>query len=58
MEIIGAQAQVGPDALLGAGVRVDASAVIQRAVAWDGTHLAPSERVVDQLAAPGIRLDV
>jgi mannose-1-phosphate guanylyltransferase len=52
-----ASARIGPDVVLGAKVRVDAGAQIERAVVWDGTHIGPGERVVDQIAAPGIRLD-
>ena len=51
------EARIGPDAVLGAGVRVDAGALVERAVCWDGTHVGPGERVVDQIAAPGVRLD-
>jgi mannose-1-phosphate guanylyltransferase len=50
-------AQIGPDAVLGMNVRVDEGASVVRAVCWDGTHVAPGERVVDQIAAPGVRLD-
>ena len=56
--VIAADAVVGPDAVLGADVRVDAGASVVRAVCWDRTHVGPGERVVDQIAAPGIRLDV
>ncbi len=54
---IAAGAQVGPDAVLGSGVRVDEEAVAIRAVCWDNTHLARSERVEGAIAAPGVRLD-
>lgn len=54
---IAAGARVGPDVVLGAGVRIDAGAEVERAAVWDSTHLAPGERVVDQIAAPGVRLD-
>jgi mannose-1-phosphate guanylyltransferase len=54
---IAAGARVGPDVVLGAAVRVDAGAQVERAVVWDRCHLGPGERVVDQIAAPGIRLD-
>jgi NDP-sugar pyrophosphorylase family protein len=54
---IAAGARVGPDVVLGEAVRVDAGAQIERAVVWDGTHVGPGERVVDQIAAPGVRLD-
>jgi mannose-1-phosphate guanylyltransferase len=54
---IAAGARIGPDVVLGARVRVDAGAQLERAVVWDGTHIGPGERVVDQIAAPGVRLD-
>jgi len=54
---VAGNAWIGPDAVLGAGVRVDAGAQVQRAACWDATHIGPGERVVDQLAAPGVRLD-
>jgi mannose-1-phosphate guanylyltransferase len=50
-------AVVGPGASVGSGARVDAGAHVQRAVIWSGTHVAAGERVVDQIAAPGVRLD-
>ena len=50
-------ARVGAGTVLGAGVRVDAGASVERSVCWDETHLGPGERVVDQIAAPGIRMD-
>jgi hypothetical protein len=28
-----------------------------RAVVWEVTHIGPGERVVDQIAAPGVRID-
>ena len=42
---------------IGARARIDAGAQVERAVLWEGTHLAAGERVVDQIAAPGIRLE-
>jgi mannose-1-phosphate guanylyltransferase len=50
-------ARIGPDVVLGANVRVDGGAQVQRAVCWDGTHVAAGETVVDQIAAPGVRID-
>ena len=50
-------ARIGPGVVLGAGVRVDAGAEIEHAAVWDSTHIAAGERVVDQIAAPGVRLD-
>ena len=55
--MIGAGATIGPDAVLGRGVRVDAGGAVTRAVAWEGTHVAPGERVQDSLAAPGVRME-
>ena len=55
--MISPDAQVGPHAVLGAGVRVDPGAVVERAACWDGTHLGGGERVVDSIAAPGVRMD-
>ncbi|MFL5457461.1 MAG: nucleotidyltransferase family protein, partial [Myxococcales bacterium] len=55
--VVGANASVGPDAVLGRGVRVDAGGAVVRAVAWEGTHVAPGERVQDSVAAPGVRME-
>jgi NDP-sugar pyrophosphorylase family protein len=54
---VAAGARIGPDVVLGEGARVDAGAQVERAVVWDGTHVAAGERVLDQIAAPGVRLD-
>ena len=54
---VAAGARLGPGVVLGAGVRIDAGAEVERAVVWDSTHIAAGERVVDQVAAPGIRVD-
>ena len=50
-------ARIGPGVVLGADVRVDAGAEVERAAVWDSTHIAAGERVVDQVAAPGVRVD-
>jgi mannose-1-phosphate guanylyltransferase len=55
--VVAAGAQVGPDAVLGKNVRVDAGASVIRAVCWDNTHVAPGERIENQIASPGVRLD-
>lgn len=55
--VVAAGAQVGPDAVLGKDVRVDAGASVIRAVCWDNTHVAPGERIENQIASPGVRLD-
>jgi len=52
-----AGATVGAGVVIGAGSRVDAGAYVERAVLWPSTHVAAGERVVDQIAAPGVRLD-
>jgi mannose-1-phosphate guanylyltransferase len=54
---VAAGARVGPDAVLGENVRVDAGATLERAVAWDGAHIGAGESVVNQIAAPGVRLE-
>src|SRR5438105_5798366 len=54
---VAAGARLGPGIVLGANVRVDAGAQVERAAVWDSTHIAPGERVVEQIASPGIRLD-
>jgi NDP-sugar pyrophosphorylase family protein len=53
---VAAGARLGSGIVLGAGVRIDAGAQVERAAVWDATHIAPGERVVDQIAAPGVRL--
>ncbi len=55
---VAAGASVGPGVVIGAGARVDAGAHVERAVVWEGTHIAAGERVVDQIAAPRVRVDV
>lgn len=54
---VAAGATVGPEAVVGRGVRVDAGASLVRAVAWDGTHVGAGERVEGAVAAPGVRMD-
>jgi NDP-sugar pyrophosphorylase family protein len=54
---IAAGASVAAGAVIGANARIDAGARIERAVILAETHVAAGERVVDQIAAPGIRLD-
>jgi mannose-1-phosphate guanylyltransferase len=54
---VAAGARIGPGVVLGAGVRVDAGAEVERAAVWDSTHVAAGERVIDQVAAPGVRVD-
>jgi mannose-1-phosphate guanylyltransferase len=55
--IVEAGARLGPGVMIGAGARVDAGAQVERAVVWEGTHVAAGERVVEQIAAPGVRLE-
>jgi mannose-1-phosphate guanylyltransferase len=52
-----AGANVGSGVAVGAGARIDAGAQVERAVVLGGTHVAAGERVVEQIAAPGVRLD-
>ncbi|HET9752579.1 MAG TPA: sugar phosphate nucleotidyltransferase [Myxococcales bacterium] len=54
---VAAGARMGPGVMVGANARIDAGAHLERAVVWENTHVAGGERVVDQLAAPGVRLD-
>jgi mannose-1-phosphate guanylyltransferase len=61
--LIQAGAAVAPGAVIGSGVtiganaRIDAGAHLERAVVWERTHVAAGERLVEQIAAPGVRLD-
>ena len=54
---VAADAQIGPGAVLGVNVRVDAGASVIHAVCWDNTHVGAGERIENQIASPGIRLD-
>jgi mannose-1-phosphate guanylyltransferase len=54
--LVEAGAQVGPGAVVGAACRVAPGAVVRDAVLWDGTGLAPGERVVRAIAAGPLRL--
>jgi mannose-1-phosphate guanylyltransferase len=49
-------AEVGPGAVVGAGCTVGAGARVRRAVVWDGTAIAPGERVEDAVAAGADRV--
>ena len=61
--LIQAGAAVAPGAVIGSGVtigakaRIDAGAHLEKAVVWERTHVAAGERLVEQIAAPGVRLD-
>ena len=61
--LIQAGAVVAPGAVVGSGVtigakaRIDAGAHLEKAVVWERTHVAAGERLVEQIAAPGVRLD-
>ena len=55
--IVEAGANLGAGVVIGARARVDSGAQVERAVLWEGTHVAAGERVVEQIAAPGIRLE-
>ncbi len=50
-----AGAEVGPEAVVGAGAVVPAGAIVRRAVLWDGTVLAPGERLEGVVAAGALR---
>jgi len=54
---VAAGVRLGPGIVLGENVRIDAGAQVERAAVWDSTHIAAGERVVDQIAAPGVRVD-
>ena len=54
---VSAGADVGAGVVIGAGARIDGGAHLRNAVVWAGTHVAAGERVVDQIAAPGVRVD-
>jgi mannose-1-phosphate guanylyltransferase len=49
-------AALGPGAVVGAGCTVPRGAVVRRAVLWDGTALAPGERVEEAIAAGALRV--
>ena len=53
---VAAGARMGAGVMVGANARIDAGAHVE-AVIWADTHIAGGERVVNQLAAPGTRLD-
>ena len=55
--IVGAGANVGPSVVIGAGARIDSGAQVERAVVWEGTRIAAGERLVEQIAAPRVRVD-
>jgi mannose-1-phosphate guanylyltransferase len=54
--VVEAGAAVGPDAVVGRGCRIAAGAVVREAVLWDGTALAPGERVERAIAAGDVRV--
>jgi len=54
--VVEAGAEVGPDAVVGRGCRVPAGAVVRDAALWDGTALAPGERVEGAIAAGTLRV--
>ena len=55
--MVEAGANLGAGVVIGARARVDSGAQVERAVLWEGTHVAAGERVVEQIAAPGVRLE-
>lgn len=48
---LGAGAEIGPGAVIGRGCAIGAGASVRSAVVWDGTRIAPGERVEDAIAA-------
>lgn len=48
---LGAGAEIGPHAVVGRGCTIGAGAVVRSAVVWDGTRIAPGERVEGAIAA-------
>jgi mannose-1-phosphate guanylyltransferase len=50
-------AVIGSGVTIGAKARIDAGAHLEKAVVWERTHVAAGERLVEQIAAPGVRLD-
>ncbi|HSM92657.1 MAG TPA: NDP-sugar synthase [Anaeromyxobacteraceae bacterium] len=54
--VVEAGARVGPDAVVGARCRVAAGAEVREAVLWEGTVLAPGERIEGAIAAGSVRL--
>jgi mannose-1-phosphate guanylyltransferase len=50
-------AVIGSGVTIGAKARIDAGAHLERAVVWERTHVAAGETLVEQIAAPGVRLD-
>jgi mannose-1-phosphate guanylyltransferase len=51
-----AGSRVGPGAVVGAGSLVAAGGEVRRAVTWDGTVVAPGERLEDAVAAGALRV--
>jgi mannose-1-phosphate guanylyltransferase len=49
--VVEAGTKVGPEAVIGAGCRVGQGAVVERAVVWEGTVVAPGERLSLAVAA-------
>jgi mannose-1-phosphate guanylyltransferase len=54
---IAALAVVGPNAVIGAGARVPGGAEVRDAVVWDGTALAPAEKLARAIAGGADRVD-
>jgi mannose-1-phosphate guanylyltransferase len=53
--VVESRASVGPDAVIGRGCRVPRGAAVTDAVVWDGTVLAPGERLERAIAAGDLR---
>jgi mannose-1-phosphate guanylyltransferase len=52
---VSARAEVGPNAVLGARVRVDAGALIRDSVLWEGCQVGPDTHIDGALLAAGVR---
>ncbi|WP_242340522.1 MULTISPECIES: nucleotidyltransferase family protein [unclassified Anaeromyxobacter] len=48
---VGAGAEVGPRAVIGPGASVPGGATVREAIVWEGTELAPGERLEGAIAA-------
>jgi NDP-sugar pyrophosphorylase family protein len=51
-----AEARVGPDAVLAAGVRMDRGASVRDAVVWEGSVMEAQSTVAGALLGPGVRI--
>ncbi len=54
--VVEAGATIGPDAIVGADCRVAAGVTVRESILWDGTVLAPGEKVDGEIAAGAVRV--